>query len=350
MNIIADEFSELNQIIDNTIEGILIIDEGFIINANKSLLKILCYDDLEEIKGNLATGILIPTLKEKFIQYNSETFQEISLISKNGDIISAIIKIKDIKIKNNTFKMVSILDLRELRQKEALLLEQSKLAAMGEMISMIAHQWRQPLSAIASIITRLNLKLKTKKLDVVLFEEKLYEMNTYLQYMSKTIDDFRDFLAIDKKKDNISINEIIKLSYTMIKETFDNKNIKLNIEEKQLKNINIYKNELVQVILNLLNNSKDAFVEKSIKNAKIDIYFKEDTSFQTIFIQDNAGGIPDKIIDKIFQPYFSTKKEKNGTGLGLYICKIIIEKYSNGTISVSNKNDGVLFTIRIQIA
>ena len=127
MSIINDDFFDLDQIIDNTIEGILIIEEGFIKNANKSLLKILCYDELEEIKGNLATGILIPTLKEKFIQYNSETFQEISLISKNGDVISAIIKIKDIQIKNKTFKMVSILDLRELREKEALLLEQSNL-------------------------------------------------------------------------------------------------------------------------------------------------------------------------------------------------------------------------------
>ena len=151
---------ELIRILDNTIEGILIIEDGFIKNVNKSLLNILEYDYEKELLGNLATGILIPTSTNKYIQYNAKIFQEISLLTKNGNIIPAIIQIKDIKLNSKDYKMVSILDMSDYKEKEIMLLEQSKLAAMGKMISVIAHQWRQPLNAIVSINTRLKINVK----------------------------------------------------------------------------------------------------------------------------------------------------------------------------------------------
>ena len=350
MNSKNNPFTNINEIIDNTIEGILIIKDGFINHANKSLMDILCYEDENELIGNLAIGILIPTSKEKFIEYNSKIFQEISLLNKNGDIIPAIIKIKDININNNPYKMVSILDLSELKKNEKILLEQSKLAAMGEMVSVIAHQWRQPLSAIGSIITRLKLKYNLKDIDLSTYDEKLTQINNYIQYMSNTIDHFRDFLIKDSKKDLIKLEQIVNNTYSLIQKRFDIIGIKVIINPSEsLENIYLYKNDLIQVILNILNNAKDALVLNNISNPQITIKFSQIDAFQIIEIEDNAGGIDLNIIEKIFNPYFSSKEKKNGTGLGLYICKIIVEKHLNGEISVKNTKNGALFSIKIAI-
>ena len=340
-------FMDLNEIINNAIEGILIIKNGFIQNMNQSLLDILGYDDKKELIGNLATGILIPTSKEKFIKYNSKIFQEISIITKNGDIIPVIIKIKDITFSNEEYKMVSILDLTELKEKERMVLLQSKHSAMGEMISMIAHQWRQPLACVSSILSRIKLKNNMNKVDKEFLNTVLDEMNEYIQYMSITIDDFRNFFSIDTKKELLSLPEIVLDVQKLINKSFDSQNINIDIQNVELTKRYLYKNEIIQIIINILNNSRDAFVERNIQNPQIKISFSEDDEFQNIFIEDNAKGIDDKIISNIFNPYFSTKSQKNGSGLGLYICKTILEKNNQGTIKVENKNDGAIFNIII---
>lgn len=337
-----DSFFELNQIIDNTIEGILIIEEGFIKKVNKSLLEILNYKDADDIIGNLATGILIPNIKEKYIKFNTKTFQEISLFTKNGDIIPCIIQIKDITINNRELKMVSILDLSQMKEQEALLVEQSKFAAMGELLSMIAHQWRQPLALLSSVIVRLNLKIKTNSIDLDFFDKKLHFMNEQIQYLSNTIDSFSDFMSPNKKKEKTDLKEVSTLAINLIKDSFLLNNIEVVVKESRLKEITTYKNELLQVLLNLLNNSRDAFVFNNINEAKIEIYFEEDEFSQTIYIQDNAGGIAPDVIKNIFNPYFSTKQKKNGTGLGLYISKVIVEKHLDSTLELLNNKSGVL--------
>jgi signal transduction histidine kinase len=343
-------FTNINEIIDNTIEGILIIKDGFIEHVNKSLMDILCYEDEKELIGNLAVGILIPTSKEKFIEYNSKIFQEITLVNKSGDIIPAIIKIKDININNTSYKMVSILDLSEFKKNEKILLEQSKLAAMGEMVSIIAHQWRQPLCSIGSIITILKLKYNLKKIDLNTYDEKLTQINNYIQYMSNTIDHFSDFLTKDSKKDLVKLESVVNDTYTLIKNNFDSIGIKVIINSSNsLRNISLYKNDLIQVVLNILNNAKDALISNNTSSPQITINFSQIDSFQIIEIEDNSGGINLDIIDKIFNPYFSTKEKKNGTGLGLYICKMIVEKHLNGQISVRNMQNGALFTIKIAV-
>lgn len=341
-------FMDLNEIINNAIEGILIIKNGFIQNMNQSLLDILGYENKDELIGNLATGILIPTSKEKFIKYNSKIFQEISIITKNGDIIPVIIKIKDITFSDEEYKMVSILDLSELKDKEKMVVLQSKHSAMGEMISMIAHQWRQPLACVSSIVNRIKLKNNMNKVDKEFLNTVLDEMNDYIQYMSNTIDDFRNFFSIDTKKELISLPEIVLNVQKLINKSFDSQNINIEIEYSELTKRYLFKNELVQIVLNILNNSRDAFLERNVQNPQIKISFFEDESSQNIFIEDNAKGIDEKIITNIFDPYFSTKSKKNGSGLGLYICKTILEKDDQGTIKVENKNDGVLFSIVIK--
>ncbi|MDD2894374.1 MAG: PAS domain-containing sensor histidine kinase [Aliarcobacter sp.] len=341
-------FMDLNEIINNAIEGILIIKNGFIQNMNQSLLDILGYENKNELIGNLATGILIPTSKEKFIKYNSKIFQEISIITKNGDIIPVIIKIKDIAFSNEEYKMVSILDLSELKDKEKMVLLQSKHSAMGEMISMIAHQWRQPLACVSSIVSRIKLKNNMNKVDKEFLNNVLDEMNEYIQYMSNTIDDFRNFFTVDTKKEFTSLPEIVLNVQRLINKSFDSQNINIDIQNTELTKIYLLKNELIQIILNILNNSRDAFVERNIQNPQIKISFSENDEFQNIFIEDNAKGIDEKIISNIFNPYFSTKSQKNGSGLGLYICKTILEKDNHGTIKVENKNDGVIFSVIIK--
>lgn len=339
--IIFDEF------FDNTIEGILVIEDGFIKNANTAVIEILEYSSKNELLGNLATGILIPNVSNKYLEYNNEIFEEISLITKNGNITPAIIKIKDIQKNNKNYKMVFILNLSDLKEKETLLLEQSRMAAMGEMISMIAHQWKQPLSSIAAAASTLKLKINMNKYDANSFENKITDIDKYINYMSNTIDDFRNFFKSDKKKELVNLNYIVDISLEMIKKPFENNNIKISNSAEKLHSIYIYKNELLQVILNILNNSKDAFKEHKIENALVEINYKDFDNYQLLSIQDNAGGIPIDIINKIFDPYFSTKDKKNGTGLGLYMCKIIIEKHCNGTIKAINKNNGVCFEIEI---
>ena len=340
-----ENFIDLNEIINNTIEGILIIENGFINTINQSLLDILEYENKNELIGNLATGILIPTSKEKYIKYNSKFFQEISLITKTGNIIPVIIKIKDITFSNKEYKMVSVLDLAELKEKEKILLHQSKHTAMGEMISMIAHQWRQPLASVSSIVSRIKLKSNMNTINKEFLDNVLNEINEYIQYMSNTINDFRNFFAVDTKKEFITLNEIVLNVYKMLDKSFISQNINIEIEKNEVNKLYLYKNELIQVIINILNNSRDAFLENNIENPLIKICFFEDNEVQKISIEDNAGGIDNKVIDNIFNPYFSTKKSKNGTGLGLYICKTIMEKENSGTIEVKNINQGVCFTI-----
>ena len=243
--------------------------------------------------------------------------------------------------------MVCILDLSELKEKEKMVIHQSKLSAMGEMISVIAHQWRQPLASISTMITRIKLKSNMNKLDKDFIDTSMEDMNNYVQYMSNTIDDFRNFFSIDSKKELISLDEIVFDANKIIEKSFLNENIKINITPSNLSKLNLYKNELIQVILNILNNAKDAFLEKKIENATINISFEETYNEQKIFIKDNAGGIDEEIISKIFNPYFSTKTKKNGSGLGLYICKNILEKEDLGEICAENTPNGVMFTITI---
>ena len=340
-------FLDLNEIMNNSIEGILIIQNGFIHNMNQSLLDILGYEKKSDLIGNLATGILIPTSKEKFIKYNSKLFQEISLMTKNGDIIPVIIKIKDISVANTIYKIVFILDLSDLKEKEKMVLHQSKHSAMGEMISMIAHQWRQPLSYVSSMLSRIKLKNNMGNVDKEFLNNILDEMNEYIQYMSNTIDDFRNFFSVDTKKKLTTLNEIVFIVYKMLNKSFASHNIKIEVQKFTLSKIGLFKNELTQILLNILNNAKDVLVERNIQNSTIRISFYEDKDCQKIFIEDNAKGIDEKIIMNIFNPYFSTKTTKNGSGLGLHICKTILEKDNLGTIKVENINNGALFTIII---
>lgn len=334
---------------NNTIEGIIIIEDGFIKSINSAMLDILEYSSKDELIGNLATGILIPAISQKYLEYDNAIFEEISLVSKDGRIIPAIMKINDFNNDEKSYKMVFVLNLTELKEKEALLLEQSRMAAMGEMISMIAHQWKQPLSSVAAVVSHLKLRINMKKYDETIFNEKIVDIEKYIAYMSDTIEDFRNFFKYDKEKEFVNLNFVVDMALEILEKPFSNKGIEIINSKEELPALSIYKNELLQVVLNILNNSKDAFLETAIKEeAKIFIEYEDCQSYQKITFCDNAGGIPEKIMGNIFEPYFSTKDKKNGTGLGLYMCRVIIEKNCNGKIYASNKDNGACFEIIIE--
>ncbi len=335
----------LDSLFNNTIEGIIIIEDGFIKNINNAMLDILKYEKKEELINKLATGILIPNIHKKFLEFNNDIYEEVTLFSKNAEIVPAIIKIKDFEYDNSSYKILYVLNLTELKQNETLLIEQSRMAAMGEMISMIAHQWKQPLASIAAAISNLKFRLEIDKIDKKSLQNKLVDMDKYIIYMSETIDDFRNFFKKDKEKMLVSLDYIVDISLEMLNKPLSN--IKVTNKKIKLNKLYIYKNELLQVMLNILNNSQDAFSENKIENPTINISYKETHDEQIIIIKDNAGGIPKNIIDKIFDPYFTTKEKRNGTGLGLYMCKTIIEKHFKGEIKVKSEKQNTSFKIII---
>jgi signal transduction histidine kinase len=218
---------------------------------------------------------------------------------------------------------------------------QSRQAQMGEMISMIAHQWRQPLNAISAAINVIKLKAFKKDCNFLDITDKI---QTQINYLSSTINDFRDFFKPQKEKRITNFKKIVEKALILIGDSLKNKNIEVKLNIKEVKDFLSYENELIQVVLNLFKNAEDILVEKNIKNPQIIVDIDKDI----LSIEDNAGGIPEDIIEHIFDPYFSTK-DKNGTGLGLYMSKIIVEEHCNGELKVENTKQGAKFTIRLDI-
>ncbi len=229
------------------------------------------------------------------------------------------------------------------REKDKYIFLQSRLAQMGEMLSMISHQWRQPLSIISTIVIKMQLSNENK-----VFNKYLDDINNYVQYLSNTLNDFRNFYKPNKKIINIDITSPINDALNIITPSLkkDNINLKTNFISNQ--NIDTYSSELTQVILVIIQNSIDNFKNSNQLEKNIKITTKNnDQNIVRIEIEDNGGGIDETIISKIFDPYFSTKNEKNGTGLGLYMSKLIIEDYHNGRLDVKNTKGGVSFNIDI---
>jgi signal transduction histidine kinase len=239
-------------------------------------------------------------------------------------------------------------EIADHKQKTNMLLQQSKLALMGEMISNIAHQWRQPLNSISLIINNINISKAFGKLDDNQLDSSMKKIEDNLQFMSKTIDDFRNFYKPNKQKEQFSIKESILLARSIVEAGFEDKGIALDINIDQDIHINGHKNEFSQVIVTLLENSKDALLSRKIQSPKISIDLKSKNNKLLLVLEDNAGGIDEQIISKIFDPYFTTKHKTQGTGLGLYIANMII-KSIDGNIDVSNTKDGVRFEVVVSL-
>ena len=247
-----------------------------------------------------------------------------------------------------------IKSIKDNREKDQRIQQQSRLAQMGEMISMIAHQWRQPLGAISSTIIDLQMQSEFENFNLASKEESqeyekyinngLGEVSSLVQNLTSTIDDFKDFYKSNKTTRTVKAEDFISKSLNIIKASLINDNIRIIQEFNSKEELNIYENEMMQVILNIIKNSQDNFKDKEIQNP----WIKITTQNRSIIICDNGEGIPKYAIKRIFEPYFSTKEDKNGTGLGLYMSKTIVEEHHNGILSVQNTEEGVCFTIEFK--
>jgi signal transduction histidine kinase len=245
--------------------------------------------------------------------------------------------------------------INEIHHREKLLLAQSRSAQMGEMISMIAHQWRQPLTAINAAIIGMQTKISLGKFHletsrerdvfITYLNEKFMQISGYVEFLSMTVDDFRYFYKKEKEKKLVCLNEPVNNALKIIKGSLEANKIDVHINFETSDQIMLFPNELTQVILNLLKNAEDNFLEHKIQNPCIEIKTKKDDNNYLIEICDNGWGIPSEILPHIFDPYFSTKLEKNGTGLGLYMSKLIIEEHHHGMLNVNNQFNGVCFEI-----
>ena len=252
---------------------------------------------------------------------------------------------KKIKILNDTLEKRIVEEVEKNKNQQLLLLHQNRLAQMGEMISMIAHQWRQPLNNLAILNQTIILKYKKGKLDNTLMESFKENSKKQINQMSNTIDDFKNFFKPEKEKSEFLINDTISHVLNILNPILEKNNISIKFEEENLFQIFGYPNELGQAILNIIINAKDALIENNIENKKIALSLKQNNENIVLSIIDNAGGIPEEIIYKIFDPYFSTKEVKNGTGLGLYMAKMIIDKHIGAKLLVQNCNNGAEFII-----
>ena len=269
-------------------------------------------------------------------------------------------KEEELRLLNASLEEKIKIAVKENQEKDRMLQEQSRLALMGEMISMIAHQWRQPLSAISASTFGIQLKANSPKLDfskeedratfLQFLDETLEKISENTQFLSTTIDDFRTFFQSDKKKQISSLEIPFKRALHIVQASLESKEITISSEVTTYDEIYMYQNEFMQVILNLIKNAEDVLVQNKVKEPKIEVKIYKAEQNYIFELRDNGGGISEDIKDKIFDPYFSTKIEKDGTGLGLYMSKVMIEEHHNGRLEVCNIDGGACFKITLNEA
>jgi PAS domain S-box-containing protein len=247
-----------------------------------------------------------------------------------------------------------------IKRQSELLISQSRYAAMGEMISMIAHQWRQPITAIGMSANNMLLDIALDDMDKQVFERHLGSINGQVEFLSRTIDDFRNFFKPQTEVTSINVCSLIESALKIVGKSLENNGIEIKkdtacdqicTDNSCALTVEVHEGELVQALLVFLGNAKDALLEQNIQNPTIRVCCSSETSdgFTQISVCDNAGGVSDELMQKIFEPYFTTKSAKNGTGLGLYIAKTIVEKYQGGSIGVKNDGEGACFWIRLPL-
>ena len=311
-------------------------------------------DDLSRITAEIDSAI-----KENKDYFKHEPYRIITKDKQEKWVLDYTIIQRDDNGKINYF-LGNITDISDQIRNQELLYHQSKIASLGEMLGNIAHQWRQPLSIISTIATSVKLKKELNILEDKKLIDDMENINNHTQYLSSTIDDFRDFFsANDYIKNKINLKDSLKKTFSLIKDAYKISNIHIIQDLDKNSFLLFNENILIQALINILNNAKDAL--NKIENINSDKYvfvsLEKDNNFYYIKIKDNANGIKEEYLDKIFEPYFTTKHQKQGTGIGLYMCNQIITKHLKSTISVQNvkysylgkEYKGAEFSIKIPI-
>jgi len=339
---IEDNLKSFEVLVNATIDAMFIFENHICTDVNLEALKLLGCKKKEQLRGKNIKEIFKDIIVENQNALLDDTtdydFEDI-MISKDQKQYNVQIKEKNVKMSNKNLKIIAVMDITKIKQNEKILSHQAKMASMGEMIGNIAHQWRQPLTAISVAAGGIKLNYE---FDIATKEETLKELDNIVentQFLSSTIESFQNFLKEDKIVENFSIEPTVKKTLAIISANLVSNNITIIKNYKQQIKVNGIQNELVQVFLNIINNATD--ILKTFKDKDIEKYIiidvdKLDDEKGIISIQDSAGGIPDNIINKIFEPYFTTKHQSQGTGLGLYMTHQIVTKMG-GTITVSNQ-------------
>ena len=348
------------QIIEQIHDSVISTDlGGMITNWNSGSEILLGYSSKEVIGKHISLVYLdedldilgknITTLMKR-----GEKYTTVRLIAKSGEVLYADLSLSLLKDENDSpVGMVGYSkDITQKKKAEEMLAQQSRMAQMGEMISMIAHQWRQPLNAISLTASSLKLKFDFGEYNFASqedfnrcsqdFSKGLSQIEEYTGSLSTTIDDFRNFFDRDKVPLFMKLENIVAKALNIIAPSLQTNDITIIEEYNSSQKIEVYENEVMQVILTLLQNAQDNFIERKTKEPSIKIIATD----KTISVCDNGGGVPKNIVDKIFDPYFSTKQQKNGSGLGLYMSKTIIEQHHKAKLSVKNVDKGACFTVK----
>ncbi len=317
--------------------------------------------DLSLAIYHYATQLLITAEKDSPIEFALHLFSEhnirrIVLLNKEKKFAGIVLQEKLFDYLGEDIYKVHLKDqmdkqLEKRLENEYLLMQQSKLATMGEMIGHIAHQWRQPLAQLGGLFMNIDASYAHKELSPQEMEKHIKKGNELIKYMSQTIDDFRHFFEPNQSKEYFDVVKYVQNAIHIIEASLTYYHIELEIiEDLDIPHVEGYASEFSQVILNLLDNAKDVFIEREIKKPKITIAISRINNEVIVTIKDNAGGIDNADIDKIFDIYFSTKHKKGGSGLGLYMSKLILEKKGMGFIDVKNVQQGALFSITLPLS
>ena len=235
----------------------------------------------------------------------------------------------------------------ELQQMQQQLVQSTKMASMGEMLAMIAHQWRQPLATINMIASSIKLEQQLGNATTEGTLEKLKKIQDTTSFLSRTINDFRDFFRPDRQRGFVQLNELVQRTMEIIGLSLQTQDVELVKEFGKLPQLELFPNEVQQALINLFKNAEEALEESGIDKKRLIVRTYAQQDKQILEVQDNAGGIPEDVVDQIFFPYFSTKNKLNGTGLGLYMSRMIIEDHLGGKLTVVNKDGGACFRVEL---
>jgi len=359
---IENSLRSFKALVNSTINGMFIFKNSICVDCNKEATDLLGIDKKEEVLDKEISEIFKDISfehKQKLQDDQMDYYFEDKIISTDKIIYEVQIKQKNILIEKELLKIISVMDITDIKRNEKILSQQSKMASMGEMIGNIAHQWRQPLTAISVAAGGIKLNYE---FDMEDREETILELDNIVnntQFLSSTIEDFQNFLKNDRASITYPIKDTIKKTLAIIQANLES--YEINVVESYSENIQIHgiQNDLVQVLLNVINNAADVLKHRDLKGKKknilIDINKLDEDAI--IEVYDSAGGIKKDIIDKVFEPYFTTKHQSQGTGLGLYMTHQIIKRMG-GEISADNDSFmiedeeyfGAKFTIKIPIS
>jgi len=333
-------YHQIEAVINTTIESIIVSQNYKCIDFNESALKLFKITNKHDALGKHPLDFIAQESKElvkkKIILDNADLY-EAMIVTMDGEKIPVLLKGTNIIVDGKYLRISSIIDISELKDRESKLISQSKLASMGEMIGNIAHQWRQPLSVISTSATGMHMQKEMGLLTDDEFYKYCEVINEHSQFLSQTIDDFRNFIKGDSKPVRFDLKNDTDSFIKLVDATIKRNNITIILDLEENIHIQGYPNELIQCFMNIFNNAKDALVENNNEDDRF-IFISQIISENNVIIEfkDNAGGIPEDIINKVFEPYFTTKHKSQGTGLGLHMSYNLVTNGMKGTLEVKN--------------